>query len=200
MYFRLGKKTEAERDFAAVEEILREAPNPGMLRNLRALQAEMTLLFFDPPVARKGGSESASAYLPLALMQTLVSIRNGHGAEATRAAEALIEDLVKAKRVSATATAQLALGEALALTGASAEALRVVARALSFFQSRQVWESLYRSHLVVAACSREQASQERERIAARAAFDELNKAWTSQIVIIYSHRPDIRRLGEMAKL
>ena len=67
--------------------------------------------------------------------------------------------------------------------------------ALTFFEQRGIWESMWRGHLVAARASLEPTEAEAHRTAARSALTRLRSLWPARDANTYLQRPDIKRLS-----
>src|SRR4029079_11457592 len=128
------------------------------------------------------------------LIQSLALIRTSRTADAAQAATAVIQEFDHANLKGNAAAARLLTAEALAARSDRSAAARMAIEALGFFQTRQVWESVWRAHGVVARYSPDAKEAEAHREFARTALEELKKSWPANGVELYLRRPEITAL------
>jgi tetratricopeptide (TPR) repeat protein len=201
VYWRLGRAADAGRCLAEAEQLLTKTPNQRLLAEVKTTRAEMAYVagrIADAAFAAnqtEAGSGSNSEIDPvIKLMQALLLIRTGKGAEGAAQAASLVSDLEKAAMAGFAARAELSVAEAWLAVGKRQDALSLARNALAFFEPHGVWESTLRAHAVSARAGEDAAERERHMAAARSALDHLRTAWGDESLALYRRRPDIQKL------
>ena len=201
LYWRLGRRQDAERSVADVEQLLKKNEDRQLMSWIRLIHAEIAYAdgrfekagMYARTAISAGQGTGDFAALDAKLIETLVSIQTGT-VKAGQYAGALHE-FDKSKLAGRAACARLAIAEAL-LAGSNREAARQMAlEALTFFEQRGIWESMWRGHLVAARASLEPTEAEAHRTAARSALTRLRSLWPARDANTYLQRPDIKRLS-----
>jgi serine/threonine protein kinase/tetratricopeptide (TPR) repeat protein len=204
MYRRLGRGQDAARALSEVQEALDRSPNQR-LQNLwlKTGQSEMAYangrLSDAKTLAQQalsltpgnGGSEELSA----TLIQALAMIRSGQERRGVDLAKEVIERFNQGKLIHGAASGRLSTAEALFLSGNRGLALTMAQEALGFFEPREIWESIWRGHLIAARASTKPADAEAHLTSARAALARLKGLWPPGSVDNYLQRPDIKLLS-----
>jgi tetratricopeptide (TPR) repeat protein len=202
LYWRLGRWQDAQRSLAEIELLLQKNADPLNLSLLRLRQAEMTYAEGRFEKARASARKAISA-VPASgdqaepgarLIEALTSIRTGHRNEGIQSALQLVREFQESKLAGNAASAQLAIAEALVGTGENSRARDLTLDALKFFEQHNVWESVWRAHLVAARVSEESADISHHRNSARSALAQMRKLWPSSDVDSYLQRADIKLL------
>jgi len=202
LYWRLGRSDEAEQSLAAVERLLQKSENPEALAVLRLQQTEIAY--------SKGRFESAAARARMAisavpaagdqwepqakLIEALALIRTGRRKQGVETALQLIQRLDGARLTGKAASARLSMAEALDGGQERELARKLVLDALGFFERHEIWESVWRAHVIVARSSDKSSEVEAQNAFARSALDQLRKIWPADSVDGYLSRPDIKQL------
>ena len=201
IYWRLGRRQEAEQALSECERLLQEKRDQDLVSKLKITRAEIAL-------ADGRTSEAAAAvkYAPAAsgremgpdlpLIESLVLIRTGKVTEGLPRTKDLVGSFEKAKLAGWAGSARLSTAEALLASRERGPALEWALGALEFFEPRRIWESIFRGRLVAAHAAQDSGVVSGHLGAARAALDQLSKAWPAQSLEGYRRRPDIRRLRE----
>lgn len=202
LYWRLGRWQEAEQSLAEIELLLQDNKDKLNLSLLRLRQAEMAYA--------EGRFEKAKAYAQKAisavtaagdqaepdakLIEALVSIRTGRQNEGIQSALQLVREFDESKLAGNAASARLAIAEALTGTEESGRARDLALAALKFFNQHNVWESIWRAHLVAARVSEGQTDISAHREFARSALEQMKNLWPATDVNSYLQRADIKSL------
>jgi tetratricopeptide (TPR) repeat protein len=203
LYWWLGRRQEAEESLSEVERFLsRGSSQTSAYANFKLIRSEMAYdqgrlgeaATIAGQVSSLSNGSGGPAESQAALIQALVLIRTGHGNEGLDTATNLIQQLDRGKLNARAAAARLATAGALSAAGNRGSALQFARQALSFFEPRRIWESVWRSHALAAGAAQEPAEIETHRTAARSALDQLKQVWPAQTVGTYLKRPDIERL------
>jgi serine/threonine protein kinase/Tfp pilus assembly protein PilF len=203
LYWRLGRKEDAERILSSVEQLLRKRPNPESLALLKLCRAEIAYGEGHFEKARAAARQATSA-VPAAegqnqsstnLMEALLLIRTGRRSEGIRAALEIVQSFEKSKLLNLAGSARLEIAEALVSVNERALARDLVLQALDFCQQRMIWESVWRAHLICARSSQDPAEVESHSASARSALARLRELWPAEDVDRYLQRPDIKLLG-----
>ncbi len=203
LYWRLGRRQDAEQCWSTAEQLLRKDPDGHMMAVLRLRQAEIAY------AESHFGEAAANARRSIAaepgttdhteesakLIQALVAVRSGHRNDAIQAVLQMVEESEKAKLDGNAAHARLSLAEALAEVNDRALARELALDALGFFEKHKVWEAVWRAHVTAARMSNDPAEAEAHKESARVALAELKKLWPARDVETYLRRPDIKRLS-----
>jgi hypothetical protein len=112
-----------------------------------------------------------------------------------QSAAVVIQEFERAKPIGSAASARLSTAEALAAGGDRMLALRMAQEALAFFESRRIWEAVWRGHAVAARVSNADEEVEQHRASSRATLDQLRNLWPAGIVESYLSREDIKLLS-----
>jgi tetratricopeptide (TPR) repeat protein len=203
LYWRLGRRQDAEQCWSAVEQLLQKNADQHMLAVLRLRQAEIAYAEsrFQQAKANAGMSIAALSKpddrigQEAKLIEALVSIRTQRGNEGNQTALAILQDFEKSKLPCSAASASLLIAEALADVNERSRARKLAMESLVFFERHEIWESIWRCYAVAGRTSDEPAEAEAHRAAARSALDQLRKSWPSRDVESYLRRPDIRQLS-----
>ena len=212
LYGRLGRIKDAEQSFSEVAQLLESSPNPRILFDLRLKRAELAYqqgrMQDALALSRQASSVAAAAgegsELGVKLLQALVFIRTRQGIRGYDAALEVTRQLDQSNLVLAASAARLLLTEALVDSGSSNRDHRDSARALAlqaitFFESRRIWECAWRAHAVVARVARDSGEVEAHRIEAGSALAKLKTVWPPGIVDGYLQRPDLKLLSTFSK-
>jgi len=203
LYGRLGRRQEAERCLATVEQLLRNSDD-RQLRCLFMLQkAELAYAGADFKVAKAIARMAISeAYTTreaeeawAQLIGALASIRTSRGREGIQSAVSVIQGYGQARLAGDAASARLATAEALLAVGNYGLARTMVLQALDFFERRRIWESVWRGRIVAARASSDSAEIRTHLSAARSAFAQLRSLWPAADVDSYLQRTDIKLLS-----
>jgi tetratricopeptide (TPR) repeat protein len=202
LLWRLGRTKDAERSLSMVETSPKRLEDPQVLSLLRLRQAEIAYT--------EGRFEKAKAYARMAItavpasgdetepnakiIDALASIRTASRGGGIESALQVVRELDKTKLVGKAASARLLIAEALASVSERTRAHELALEALPFFERHQIWESIFRGHMVAALTSRDSAEAEAHRDSARSALARLRNLWSSESVDLYLVRPDIKRL------
>jgi len=81
------------------------------------------------------------------------------------------------------ARSKLSLGEALREKGRPEEGAAVAREAFVFFDSRRIWEAVWRCRVVLAGAP------------ARTTLDEVKRLWPDEMVRSYLERPDLKKIA-----
>ena len=197
LQWRLGRRAEAVRGFAGVEETLRRQPNPRLLSALYRRRAEMA--YADGDLERGLALARQSDEIEGRLIEGLVAVRSKEAKGADQIASA-IRKLDAAKLRGRAAAARLSAGEALAARGSHDEASKMIRDALAFFEPRRIWEALFRAYALAARASTPAPEAVAHAAQARAAITEMRKLWSAAPVESYLRRPDIRTITRAISL
>src|SRR5262249_39585953 len=132
----------------------------------------------------------------LQMFQGLALIRSGHGSEGADLRSNLIRKLEREKLVGSAAATRLAIAEAWVAVGDRRMALGLLGDALNFFESHQVFESLWRAHALSGKASEDPQEAETHRNKATMVLSQLKARWSAENFAGYMRRPAIRQLSE----
>jgi tetratricopeptide (TPR) repeat protein len=202
LYWRLGLWQKAQQTLTEIEHLRQKNENPLNLSLLRLRQAEMAYAEgrFETAItnARKAiaamPASGDQAEIDARLIEALTSIRTGRRNEGIQSALQLAREFEESKLAGIAASARLAIAEALAGIGENRRARDLALDALKFFEPRNVWESVWRAHLMAARASEESADISVHRGSARSALAQMRNLWPSSDVSRYLQRPDIKLL------
>jgi tetratricopeptide (TPR) repeat protein len=202
LYWRLGRWQEAQQSLTEIEPLLRSNDNPHSLSMFMLLQAEMAYVEGRFEQAKANAREAISAVptpgdqgeMAARLIDALAAIRTGHRNEGVQSALQIVREFEESKLASDAAAARLAIAEAL--VGAEERNLvrDLALDALRFFEQHNVWESIWRAHLIAASVSEGSTDISAHRNSARSALGQIRKSWPSSDVDSYLQRTDIRLL------
>jgi tetratricopeptide (TPR) repeat protein len=202
LYWRLGRREDAEHILSSVEQLLQKTPDPKSITLLKRCQAKIAYGEGHFEKARAADRAGASA-VPAAkdpeessttLIEALVLIRTGRRSEGIRSALEIIQGSEKSKLITLTGSERLQTAEALLSVNEHALARDLVLQALDFFQQRRIWESVWRAHLIYARSSQDPAEVESHKSSARSTLAQLRELWPTEDVDRYLQRPDIKLL------
>jgi tetratricopeptide (TPR) repeat protein len=204
LYWRLGRWEKAEQSLVEIEPLLRKNADPQNLSLLRLRQAEMAYAegrFEEAKTNARKAISALSATGDLAeqsarLIEALASIRRSHRNENIQTALRLVREFEKTRLAGNAASARLLIAEALVGTGENNLVRSLVLDALKFFERQNVWESVWRAHLVAARVSQGSSEISAHRNSARSALEHLRNLWPSSDVDSYLQRADIELLYE----
>ncbi len=202
LYWRLGRLQDAQRSLTEIEPLLRSNDDPYNLSMFMLRQAEIAYAEGRFEKAKANALEAISAVsavgdqaeLDAKLIEALVSIRTGHRDEGIQSALQLVREFEESKLAGNAASARLAIAEALIGTGENGRAHDLALEALQFFKQHNIWESVWRAHLVAARMSEGPADISAHRNSARSALGQIRKLWPSSDVDSYLQRADIKLL------
>ncbi len=196
--WRLGRTSEADQTLAGTEAAMQSAGSDSWMPFLRVTQAELAYAsgHLGEAASRaqiglslsSGDAENQQA---ATLVLALIAIRRGRVPEGITHADEVVRALEQAHLVVAAANARLAVAEALLLAKEHPQAARFAQAALAFFEPRDVWESTWRAHAVMAHASATEAEAQTHRQAADAALAKLRQAWPATSVEGYLRRADL---------
>ena len=202
---RLGRRPDAEQALSEAGKLLRRTPSSQLLFHLRVSRAAIAyqdgrmtdaavLLREALPGAPEGAQPTAN------LLATLVRIRTRPTPADADSTADVLEAIDRSGLLLDGASARLAIAEAMiagAKPGPAAKrsAARLALEALAFFEPRDILESTWRAHSVVAHASPEPVVAEAHRMAARAALARLSTLWSAANVAGYLERQDMAALA-----
>ncbi len=208
LYWRLGRKAEAQQSLSSVEELLHKADNPQCLSMLRLRDAELSYVdgHFKKAIACARMAISAlpsagdQAEVGAKLIEALALIRGGSRNEGIQSALNLIRELDRSKLIVAAASARLSTAEALAAARERTLAQSLAPAALNFFEQRRIWESAWRGHMVSAQIAENSAEADTHKASALSILAQLRKTWSARDVERYLERADIKALCSAIQL
>jgi tetratricopeptide (TPR) repeat protein/predicted Ser/Thr protein kinase len=203
LYWRLGRRQDAERSMAVVEKLLKNEGKAQLRSIFNLRQAEIAYADGRFETAKTNARMAISAAhatgdstaLGAALIAALASLRASRSRAAVQAANDIIQRFEQAKLAGNAASARLSTAEALVAAGNHDLARKMALESLDFFERRRIWESLWRGQLVAAQVSNETSEIQAHQNSARSAFAQLRKLWPEEDVDSYLRRPDIKRLS-----
>jgi eukaryotic-like serine/threonine-protein kinase len=213
LYWRLGRREDAEQSIAEAERLLKGSPNRQLMFNLRISQARFAYqerrmrdaIYFSREALLTAPSFSEAAEPSARLIEVLVLIRSRATSTVDDSGRDIIGNFERAKLVFDAACARLAIAEAwMATTNPSpavkSSAYTLALEALSFFEARRIWESVWRAHSIAALASQGRTETEKHRTAASSALNQLKGLWPRDSFDSYLRRPDIRSLAKNMKI
>jgi serine/threonine protein kinase len=195
----LGQREDAERDLLTAEQFAARHPNASLVAAIRAEQAEMAYadqrLDHALTLARQlaPGPDDDDVARRARLIEARVDIRRRQIADGLATARRTIQALEQAALAGEAAAAKLSVAEAFATVGARAEAASMVRDALTYFEPRQVWEAVWRAHVIASRVS-DGAEAASHRAGGASALARLRQAWSVQTVDRYLTRRDVGSL------
>jgi tetratricopeptide (TPR) repeat protein len=208
----LGRGSDAEQGFGKTERLLDRNPNRQVLFDLRIAKARMALgegrvadassLALLAASDAPGGQEEAHK---ARLVEWLAATHGKAGEEETASGRDLVVWFDQAGLPVEAAAARLEIAQALLLApgsgpAAKATAAGMAAEALSFYEPRRNWESVWRAYWIAARSTADPAQAENHRAQARAALTQLRGLWPTGTVERYLRRPDLVLLAGREKL
>jgi len=198
MYWRLGRRADAEQSLSELQRLLKNGPGQMLLCELKTEMAYAAGHMDEAGAGVRQGKAVAAAGdeldPDLSLLEALVQIRTGKGGDGLAAATTLATKFEQSRLTGAAASVRLATAEALLLSGRNDSALQWARAALEFFEPRHIWESILRGHLIAARAAHGSIDENTHLASAHAALDQLRSAWSAPVVDAYWRRPDIQRL------
>ena len=192
--WRAGRREEALGALSEAEKLLGRMPNSQVSARIQRVRLEMAY--------SDGHWREASHADPSDDRQQLIAALCRFSVSGSSAVEVtgLIDRMQAAGRQTDAADARLVLAEAMTATPARSAASRSLAEALAekaieFFGSRRIWESVWRAQAVAARVAQSSSEREGHVAAARAALGQLKAAWPPRFVAAYFSRAHIRRLS-----
>jgi tetratricopeptide (TPR) repeat protein len=202
LYWRLGRRQDAERSLAVVEQLLSKSEDPQFLSMLRLREAEIAYADgrFEKACDRARMSVSAMPTTgdltepDAKLIEALVFIGTGRRKDGLQLVRGIIEEFEHFKLIGKAAAARLAAAGALSAVRERGFARPLALEALDFFKPRSIWESVWRGQLILMHLSEESGEAREHEISAREALAQLRKLWPAASVERYLVRPDIKSL------
>jgi tetratricopeptide (TPR) repeat protein len=206
LYWLLGRGSEAEQAFQQLEKLLEKSPNRQVLFDLRIHEARMAYgegrLKDASVLARRVAIDSPSGEedtQTARLVEWLVATHAQTGSTEAASGSEIVNWFEKAGLPGEAAAARLDVAQALLLAvrsakEAKASAGKLASEALSFYEPRDIWESVWRAHWIAARSAADPAQAEAHRAQARAALGRLRTLWPPGTVEQYLQRPDLRLL------
>ena len=182
----LDQKPNAQLKFTLLLEEAQSAYDDGRMKDAAALARTAR-------AAAGPGDPGALARADLCESLALIRLRQGSVPPAAKA----ITDLEQAHFPFEAAAARLATAQALAAIDDPVPARKLALEALTFFEPRNIWESVWRAQALAARASASPAESEAHRSAARAALARLKAAWPMESMESYRHRSDFTLVSKV---
>jgi serine/threonine protein kinase/Tfp pilus assembly protein PilF len=197
LYWRLGRRMEAEQFLEDVNRALAGKPNGQLLLEVRGLEAEIAYsrgLWLDVLRITRESDDPE-----MKLLHALALIRRRRTHEGSEMAAAVVTNYEGAGLAARVACARLSTAESLADID-SRTALQFGHDALSFFEPRRIYESMWRLHVVIARAAGNPAEAETHLVSARSALVQLRRTWPGDSVESYLRRADIQAISKQFNL
>jgi serine/threonine protein kinase len=203
LFWWLGRTQDSLQFLEQVQKTLAKEKNNKLQAALHARKAEMAYDdgHWGEALTQAGqglsiDSRGDEADRDLQMFQGLALIRSGHGSEGADLSSNLVRKLEQEKLVGSAAAARLAIAEAWVAVGVRRMALGLLGDALNFFESHQVFESLWRAHALTGTASEDPQLAETHRNKATMVLSQLKARWSAENFAGYMRRPSIRQLSE----
>jgi tetratricopeptide (TPR) repeat protein len=196
----LGLSEDAERSLKKAQDFELHSRSPRLAAELALARAEIAydeghmseaVRFTQQATAAKGDEELQRQ---ATLVRAMTMIRTGRAREGAAAAGRVLDALQSAHLNGAVASTRLALASAFAFAGQRPEARAMAEAALAYFEPRNAWESVWRSHAIAAMVADAPAEATTHVAAGRLALAQLQANWGAEPVRRYMARGDIKRL------
>jgi tetratricopeptide (TPR) repeat protein len=200
LQWRLGLRDDAEASLSEADRFEKNAPNPRLASMIHAQRAEVAYADDQLEQARALAGRASQpgadeeTMRQITMLHSRLLIRMGRVLEGLTIARAEIEAYERAQLPGLAAWSRLSIAEALDRAGDRPQALTMAQGALEYFQSKRVWEGIWRAHAIAAHAAGDRAEAEGHKTAAAAALAQLRLSWTPQVVDRYLQRTDNRLL------